>query len=86
VLTDHIGGVNGRYVVFPRGGRPLALEHGTFEPLGRRALARLEVDPRERDVRMPPPRATTPATVVNEELSSLPLWGFAAPKPDKKPD
>ena len=40
VLTDHIGGVNGRYVVFPRGGRPLALEHAAFEPLGRRALAR----------------------------------------------
>jgi hypothetical protein len=83
VLTDHIGGVNGRYVVFPRGGRPLALEHASFEPLGRRALARLEVDPRSRDLRMPPPRATTPATVVNEELSALPLWGFAA---DKKPD
>ena len=46
VLTDHIGGVSGRYVVFPRGGRPLALEHAAFEPLGRRALARLEVDPR----------------------------------------
>jgi len=87
VLTDHIGGVNGRYVVFPRGGRPLALEHAAFEPLGRRALARLEVDPRTRDVRMPPPRATTPATVVNEDLGTLPLWGFA---PDtsmiKKPD
>ena len=58
--------------------RPLALEHAAFEPLGRRALARLEVDPRTRDARMPPPRATTPATVVNEELGSLPLWGFAA--------
>ena len=78
VLTDHIGGVNGRYVVFPRGGRPLALEHAAFEPLGRRALARLEVDPRQRDARMPPPRATTPATVVNEELGTLPLWGFSA--------
>ena len=83
VLTDHIGGVTGRYVVFPRGGRPLALEHAAFEPLGRRALARLEVDPRTRDTRMPPPRATTPATVVNEELTALPLWGFAS---DKKPD
>jgi FtsH ternary system-associated peptide len=80
VLTDHVGGVNGRYVVFPRGGRPLALEHAAFEPLGRRALARLEVDPRGRDARMPPPRATTPATVLNEDLSSLPLWGFAADK------
>ncbi|MDB4967508.1 MAG: hypothetical protein JWN44_3197 [Myxococcales bacterium] len=82
VLTDHIGGVNGRYVVFPRGGRPLALEHASFESLGRRALARLEVDPRSRDMRLPPPRATTPATVVNEELSALPLWGFAS---EKKP-
>jgi len=72
--------------VCPRGGRPLALEHGAFEPLGRRALARLEVDPRQRDARMPAPRATTPATVVNEELGSLPLWGFAPEKVDKKPD
>jgi hypothetical protein len=77
VLTDHVGGVNGRYVVFPRGGRPLALDLGVFEALGRRALARLEVEPRARDVRLPPPRATTPATVVNEELAALPLWGFA---------
>jgi hypothetical protein len=82
VLTDHVGGVNGRYVVFPRGGRPLALEHGTFEPLGRRALARLEIDARTRDPRMPPPRATTPATVVNEELATLPLWGFATERKD----
>jgi hypothetical protein len=78
VLTDHVGGVNGRYIVFPRGGQPLALDHAVFEPLGRRALARLEVDPRQRDSRLPPPRATTPATVVNEELATLPLWGFSA--------
>jgi hypothetical protein len=77
VLTDHVGGVNGRYVVFPHHGRPLALEHAAFEPLGRRALARLDVEVRVRDARLPPPRATTPATVVNEELSALPLWGFA---------
>ena len=80
VLTDHIGGVAGRYVVFPRGGRPIVLEHAAFEPLGRRALARLDVDPRQRDARMPPPRATTPATVVNEDLGALPLWGFHAEK------
>jgi hypothetical protein len=30
---------------------------------------------------MPAPRATTPATVVNEELGTLPLWGFTADKP-----
>jgi hypothetical protein len=78
VLTDHVGGVNGRYVVFLRGGdRPLALDHGGFEPLGRRALARLEVEPRTRDPRLPPPRALTPATVVNESAGSLPLWGFS---------
>lgn len=80
VLTEHIGGTAGRYVVFPRGGRPLALEHAAFEPLGRRALARLEVDARTRDARMPAQRATTPATVVNEELGALPLWGFAVDK------
>jgi hypothetical protein len=81
VLTDHVGGVNGRYVVFPRGGRALALDHAVFESLGRRALARLEVEARTRDVRLPPPRATTPATVVNEELAALPLWGFAGSTP-----
>jgi hypothetical protein len=76
VLTDHVGGVQGRYVVFPLGGRPLALEHASFEPLGRRALARLQVELRPRDARMPAPRTATPATVVNEELNALPLWGF----------
>jgi hypothetical protein len=81
VLTDHVGGINARYVVFPRGGRPLALDHAVFEALGRRALARLEVETRTRDPRLPPPRATTPATVVNEELTALPLWGFAGPPP-----
>jgi FtsH ternary system domain X7 len=82
VLTDHVGGVAGRYVVFPLGGeKPLALEHASFEALGRRALARLEVDVRARDPRMPPPRATTPATVVNEPAGTLPLWGFS----DKEP-
>jgi hypothetical protein len=76
VLTDHVGGVASRYVVFPRGARPLFLDHAAFAPLGRRALAKLEVDPRERDARLPPPRATVPATVVNEELPPLPLWGW----------
>jgi hypothetical protein len=77
VLTDHVGGVTGRYVVFPLGAeRPLVLEHGAFEPLGRRALARIDVETRGRDPRMPPPRSDTPATVVNEELGVLPLWGF----------
>jgi hypothetical protein len=76
VLTDHVGGVASRYVVFPRGGRPLHLDHAVFAPLGRRALARLEVEARERDARLPPPRATVPATVVNEDLPALPLWGF----------
>ncbi|HZS40617.1 MAG TPA: hypothetical protein VFF06_27480 [Polyangia bacterium] len=78
VLTDHVGGVSGRYIVFPLGGeRPLALDHAGFEPLGRRALARLDVEPRARDPRLPPPRALTPATVVNEDAGALPLWGFS---------
>jgi hypothetical protein len=77
VLTDHVGGVNGRYVVFPLGSSaPLALEHTLFEPLGRRALARLSPVPRARDERLPPPRSATPATVVNEDAGALPLWGF----------
>jgi hypothetical protein len=77
VLTDHIGGVANRYVVFPKGAeRHLALEHGLFEPLGRRALARLEITASPRDERLPPPRIITPATVVNEDAGALPLWGF----------
>jgi hypothetical protein len=77
VLIDHVGGTAGRYVVFRLGASgPLALEHALFEPLGRRALARLEVEARSRDPRMPPPRTVTPATVVNEEASSFPLWGW----------
>jgi hypothetical protein len=77
ILTEHVGGVSGRYVAFPLGApRPLVLEHGAFEPLGRRALARVEVEPRPRDERMGAPRIATPATVVNEELGLLPLWGW----------
>jgi hypothetical protein len=77
VLTDHVGGVAGRYVVFRRGlPAPLALEHALFDPLGRRALARLEVEARSRDPRMPPARTVTPATVVNENTGAFPLWGF----------
>jgi hypothetical protein len=60
----------------------LHLEHAAFAPLGRRALARLEVEARERDPRLPPPRATVPATVVNEDLPALPLWGFTDRKPE----
>jgi hypothetical protein len=77
VLTDHLGGVAGRYLVFPPlpdgAARPLALDHAAFEPLGRRALARVEVDARPRDPRMPAARTATPATVINENLS---LWSF----------
>jgi hypothetical protein len=82
VLTEHLGGVAGRYLLFPLvtdgagDARALALDHASFEPLGRRALARLTVEPRERDARMPPARTVTPATVVNEELGLMPLWGF----------
>lgn len=77
VLTDYVGGTNGRYVVFPLGAeRPLALDHGAFESLGRRSLARIDVETRARDPRMPPPRTVTAATVVNEELGVLPLWGW----------
>jgi len=77
VLSDHVGGTSGRYVLFRLGATgPLALEHALFEPLGRRALAKLEVDTRARDPRMPSPRTATPATLVNEEAGSFPLWGF----------
>jgi hypothetical protein len=79
ILTEHVGGVASRYVVFPLGAeRPLVLEHSAFEPLGRRALARIELQPRARDPRMPPPRAATPASVLNEDLGMLPLWGWKA--------
>jgi hypothetical protein len=82
VLTEHVGGVANRYVVFPLGAeKPLALEHGLFEPLGRRALARMEAEPRLRDERLPLPRTVTPATVVNEDAGALPLWGFRGDQP-----
>jgi hypothetical protein len=77
ILTEHVGGTSGRYVVFPLGApKPLVLEHAAFEPLGRRALARLAPVPRARDPRLPPPRTTVPASVVNEELGVFPLWGW----------
>jgi hypothetical protein len=84
VLDDQVGGTQGRAVVFLRGAdRPVALEDALFEPLARRALARMVADPRERDLRLPPPRALTPATVVNEEAGSLPLWGWTDKAPEK---
>jgi hypothetical protein len=76
VLTEHLGGVNGRHLLFRRDGRALTLDHALFEPLGRRALARVEPEARQRDARLPPPRSETPATVVNEEAGALPLWGW----------
>lgn len=77
VLSEHLGGVASRFVVFPLGApAPLSLEHTLFEPLARRALARLEVQVRARDPRLPLPRTVTPASVVNEGLGALPLWGF----------
>jgi hypothetical protein len=80
VLTEHVGGIANRYVVFPLGARgPLSLDHGLFEPIGRRALARLQPAARSRDPRLPSPRTLTPPTVVNEDAGMLPLWGFRAP-------
>jgi hypothetical protein len=79
ILTEHVGGTSGKYVVFPLGApRPMVLEHSAFEPLGRRALARLSPEARARDPRLPPPRTATPASVVNEDLGVLPLWGWKA--------
>jgi hypothetical protein len=76
VLTDHLGGVAARCLIFPPGGPPAALEHAAFEPLSRRTLAGLEVEARSRDPRLQPPRSPTPATVINEDAGVLPLWGF----------
>jgi hypothetical protein len=76
VLTEHLGGVASRAIIFPPGGAPVALDHAAFEPLSRHALAQLTIEPRARDARLPPPPTPTPATVLNEELGVLPLWGF----------
>jgi hypothetical protein len=77
VLTEHVGGVAGRKVVFLGGAaHPVALDNSLFEALGRRSLAALSVEGRERDSRLGAARAVVPATVVNEDAGALPLWGF----------
>jgi hypothetical protein len=78
VLTEHLGGVASRAVVFPLGRPAVGLELGAFQPLGRQSLARLRVIPRAADERLPAARSVTPATVINEDAGVLPLWGFRA--------
>ena len=76
VLTDHVGGVTPLRRV--SASRSSALRSSTARSR-RSAGARWRGSRsrvRTRDVRLPPPRATMPATVVNEELAALPLWGF----------
>lgn len=87
VLSDHVGGVHGRVVVFRRRGGspvaasavpegPFAVDEGSFEPLGRRVLGRMEVETRPRSPRGGEARPPALALVQNDALGPLPLWGF----------
>lgn len=82
VLTDHVGGVDGRVVVFRRGDEaPFAVDESTLEPLGRRMLGRLEIEARPRSTRARADHAEVPrpapdALVVNDPVGPLPLWSW----------
>ncbi len=85
VLTDHVGGVAGRVVVFRRGDpAPFAVEESAFEPLGRRMLGRLEVELRPRSERAGQPRPQVEAMVTNAPAGALPLWGFRGGDPPEE--
>jgi len=81
VLTDHVGGVQGRVIVFRRGAEPFAVEESAFEPLGRRMLGRLEIESRPRSTRAGEPRPPVEAMVANDPVGPLPLWGFRGGDP-----
>jgi hypothetical protein len=77
VLTEHVGGVAQRVVVFRRGApAPFAVEDASFEPLGRRLLGRIEVELRARSGRAPHEEAGAQAELKNQPLGPLPLWGW----------
>jgi hypothetical protein len=90
VLTDHIGGVEGRVVVFRRGDvAPFAVAENDFEPLGRRMLGRLEVEARPRSARARAEHADVPrpapdALVVNDPVGPLPLWSWKGGEPPEE--
>jgi hypothetical protein len=77
LLADRVGGTAGRVVVFRRGAEaPIAVEEGLFEPLGRRMVGRLEVEPRSRAERSAPPVPERATTVHNDSAGLFPLWGY----------
>lgn len=83
VLTEHVGGVLGKYVVFLPGAgiatgdsQPISIPLSAFEPLGRRALAPLKVSPRQRLPELRRARPPSDPTLVNDPVGPFPLWGF----------
>jgi hypothetical protein len=77
VLTQHLGGSADKLIFFtPESPQPLLLERSRFTPLGRRALAAIEVARCE-----PQPAAEAPATspsLCNDPAGLFPLWSFDA--------
>ena len=77
VLLQHLKGGQDKLFFFTRDSpEPLLISRSSFAPLSRRALAHVPVRPAEtQQLARPvdPPRVT----LVNDRLSSFPLWGFA---------
>jgi hypothetical protein len=82
ILGEQLGGTLGRRVVIRRGAaRPLVVEDSAFAPLSRRLLGQLEVDLAAPSEHAPSPSRAVEATVVNDPVGPLPLWGYRAPRP-----
>jgi hypothetical protein len=80
VLAEALGHGPGRVTVFPLDGGPFYIAEERFEPLERRALAKLDVPAVEgKDLWLEPPGGDP--KIVNDPVGRFALWGFPAPKP-----
>ena len=84
VLDMLVGGAHGRQLVLRRdadglGLRAIAVDEGLFEPLSRRLLGAIPVEPRARSPRLPAPAASAAGTVTNDPVGPFPLWGYLPP-------
>ncbi len=78
VLAEHVGGTDGRIVLFVRHATaPVVVLATDLEPLSRRTVVQLDIPARGRDERFPKPAAPVDVDVANEPLALFPLWGFA---------
>jgi hypothetical protein len=82
VLLDHLGGRGkNQLFFFPRDGSgPLSFSRQSFAPLGRAALAEVELEAPQNQT-LPRDADHAALEIVNDPLGAFPLWGFTAIAP-----